>query len=158
MYGEYTEEEKNRLTLQMIDSVSFLHENRILHRNIKLDSFLITENGSGEVVVKLGNFSHAVQLQDTFEELSTLENQLLKQEYYFPVNCILQRHDRESPLYFAPERWENPNFSTYLTDSFSIGLCIFLLDNYLVCSEEQLARMLFSAPRGSTEICFNIYL
>ena len=81
MYGEYTEEEKNRLTLQMIDSVSFLHENRILHRNIKLDSFLITENESGEVVVKLGNFSHAIQLQDTFEELSTLENQLLKQEY-----------------------------------------------------------------------------
>jgi len=76
MYGEYTEEEKNRLTLQMIDSVSFLHENRILHRNIKLDSFLITENESGEVVVKLGNFSHAVQLQDNFEELSTLENQL----------------------------------------------------------------------------------
>jgi len=69
------------MTLQMIDSVSFLHENRILHRNIKLDSFLITENESGEEVVKLGNFSHAVQLQDNFEDLTTLENQLFKREY-----------------------------------------------------------------------------
>ena len=69
------------MTFQIIDSVKFLHDNRILHRNIKLDSFLITENGSGEAVVKLSNFSHAVQLQDNFEELSTLENQLFKQEY-----------------------------------------------------------------------------
>jgi len=80
MYGEYSNEEKNLLTLQIIDSVRFLHENRILHRNIKLDSFFIAENESGESVVKLGNFSHAVQLQDNFEEFSTLENQLLKQK------------------------------------------------------------------------------
>jgi len=144
------------LTLQIIDSVSFLHLNQILHRNIKLDSFLITENWSGEAVVKLGNLSHAVQLQDNFEELSTLESQLFFGEYYSPVNCILQRHNREFPLYFAPERWENPGLSTFLTDSFSVGLCIFLLDNYLVCSEEQLAQKLFSVPRGSTEIYLNL--
>jgi len=144
------------LALQIIDSVSFLHENRIIHRNIKLDCFLITENGSGEAVVKLGNFSHAVQLQDNFEELSTLESQLFQRENKSPVDCIFQRTNRESPLYFAPERWKNPDLSTYLTDSFSVGLCIFLLDNDLVCSEEQLARKLLSVPRGSTEICWNI--
>jgi len=77
--------------------------------------------------VKLGNFGHAVQLQDNFEELSIVEDQLFKKEYESTVNCILQRHNRESPLYFAPERWENPDLSTYLTDSFSVGLCIFLL-------------------------------
>jgi len=75
-YGEYSDEEKNLLTLQIVDSVRFLKENRILHRNIKLDSFLITENESGEAVVKLGNFSHAVQLEDDFGEFSTLKNQL----------------------------------------------------------------------------------
>jgi len=56
--------------------VSFLHENRILHRNITLDSFLITENEQGKAVAKLGNFSHAVLLQDNFKDFSTLENQL----------------------------------------------------------------------------------
>jgi len=95
-------------------------------------------------------------LQNNFEELSTLENQLLKQEYYSPVNCILQRHNRESPLYFAPERWGNPDLSTFFTDSYSVGLCIFLLDNYLVCSEEQLARKLLSVPLGFTEICLDM--
>jgi len=55
-------------------------------------------------------------------------------------------------LYFAPERWENPDLSTFFTDSFSVGLCIFLLGSYLVCSEEQLARKLVSVPQGKTEI------
>ena len=47
MYREYSDEQKNLLAHQIIDSVSFLHENRILHRNIQLDSFLIAENESG---------------------------------------------------------------------------------------------------------------
>jgi len=68
------------------------------------------------------------------------------------VNCIIQRHKGESPLYYAPERWENPNLSTFFTDSFSVGLCIFLLDNYLVCSEEQLPQKLLSVPLGYDEI------
>jgi len=106
--------------------------------------------------VKLGNFTHAVLLQNNFEELSALENQLLKRKYNSPVNCILQRHNRESPLYFAPERWENPDLSTFFTDSYSVGLCIFLLGNYLVCSEEQLAQKLLSVPLRSTEICLGI--
>jgi len=54
----------------------------------------------------------------------------------------MKKHNRESPLYFAPERWENPELSTFFTDSFSVGLCIFFLDNYLVCSEEQLVGKL----------------
>ena len=45
--GEYSDEKKNLLSLQILDSVNFLHENRVLHRNIKLDSFFITENESG---------------------------------------------------------------------------------------------------------------
>ena len=106
--------------------------------------------------MKLGNFSHAIQLQDNFEELSTLENQLFELDYQSSVNCIFQSHNRESPLYFAPERWENPDLSTYLTDSFSVGLCIFLLENYLVCSEEQLAKKILSVPLKSTDVCLVI--
>ena len=71
------------------------------------------------------------------------------------MNCIVKKHDRESPLYFAPERWDNPDLSTYETDCYSVGLCIFLLGNFLVCSEEQLARKLISLPRGSADVCFD---
>jgi len=45
--GEYSDEQKHIWTLQILNSVNFLHENQILHRNINLDSFLISENKSG---------------------------------------------------------------------------------------------------------------
>jgi len=83
-------------------------------------------------------------LQENFEDFSALEAQILKREYKSPVNCIIQKHDTESPLFFAPERWENPDLSTFFTDRYSVGLCIFLIDNYLVLSEEQIARKLIS--------------
>jgi len=72
------------------------------------------------------------------------------------VNCIIQRSFTESPLYFAPERWENPNLSTFFTDRYSVGLCIFLIDNYLVFSEEQIARKLISAHQGYAEIALDM--
>ena len=40
----------------MIDSVNYLHELEILHRDIKLDNFLISEDETGEIVVKLTDF------------------------------------------------------------------------------------------------------
>jgi len=54
----------------MIDSVHFLHELDILHRDIKLDNFLISEDEKGEIVVKLTDFDQAAQLEenDDFEE------------------------------------------------------------------------------------------
>jgi len=44
------------LSIQMIDSVNYLHELEILHRDIKLDNFLISEDETGEIVVKLTDF------------------------------------------------------------------------------------------------------
>jgi len=35
---------------------------------------------------------------------SVLENQLFERKYKSPANCFFQRHNRESPFYFAPER------------------------------------------------------
>jgi len=45
--GEYSDEQKHILALHILNSVNFLHEHRILHRNLNLDSFLISENASG---------------------------------------------------------------------------------------------------------------
>jgi len=44
------------LSIQMIDCVNYLHELDILHRDIKLDNFLISEDESGKIVVKLNDF------------------------------------------------------------------------------------------------------
>lgn len=40
----------------MINSVNYLHELEILHRDIKLDNFLISEDKAGEIIVKLTDF------------------------------------------------------------------------------------------------------
>ena len=74
-------------------------------------------------------------------------------QYFSPFNCIIQKYKRESLLYFAPERWEKTNPTTYKTDSFSVGICLILLDNYLVFSEEQLAEKFASFSKPYAEIC-----
>jgi len=74
-------------------------------------------------------------------------------QYFSPFNCIIQKYKRESLLYFAPERWEKTNPTTYKTDSFSVGICLILLDNYLVFSEEQLAEKFTSFSKPYADFC-----
>jgi len=52
----YSPELKMNLCIQMIESVSYLHELDILHRDIKLDNFLISKDEKGEILVKLTDF------------------------------------------------------------------------------------------------------
>ena len=84
---------------------------------------------------------------------SVLEYQILeKLEFNSPFNCILQKYNNESRVYFAPERNENLNLTTYLTDCFSVGVCLVFLDNYLVVSEEELAEKLTSVRQPYADI------
>ena len=48
----------------MIDSVNYLHELEVLHRDIKLDNYLIQEDEKGGIVVKLTDFDQAAQLEE----------------------------------------------------------------------------------------------
>ena len=63
----FSPELKMKLAIQMIDSVHFLHELDILHRDIKLDNFLISEDEKGEIVVKLTDFDQAAQLEENYD-------------------------------------------------------------------------------------------
>ena len=45
--------------LQIIDNVNFLHKNEIVHGNISLNSFQVSENEQGGVEVKLADFDSA---------------------------------------------------------------------------------------------------
>ena len=54
------------LAIQMIDSVNYLHELNVLHRDIKLDNFLISENEKGGIVIKLTDFDQAAQLEEYY--------------------------------------------------------------------------------------------
>ena len=43
------------MAIQMMDSVNYLHEHSILHRDIKLDNYLVSNEGE-EITVKLSDF------------------------------------------------------------------------------------------------------
>jgi len=53
--------------LQMIDAVNFLHKNEIVHGNISLNSFLVSENEQGGVEVKLADFDTADMVMNHLE-------------------------------------------------------------------------------------------
>jgi len=50
-----TDKQKMSMAIQMMDSVNYLHEHSILHRDIKLDNYLVSNEGE-EITVKLSDF------------------------------------------------------------------------------------------------------
>jgi len=122
----------------MIDSVNYLHELNILHRDIKLDNFLISENEKGGIVVKLTDFDQAAQLEENNDWKMNNENH--DNELLPPYNCAIFLDKLGTFPYYAPERFNPPNPTTTKTDVYSLGLCLLVLDNYLTFSEETLFK------------------
>jgi len=51
-----SDKQKMSMAIQMMDSVNYLHEHSILHRDIKLDNYLISSIDGEEITVKLSDF------------------------------------------------------------------------------------------------------
>jgi len=115
----------------MIDSVNYLHELNVLHRDIKLDNFLISEDEKGGITVKLTDFDQAAQLEENFY----WENNENENDELPPYNCAIILDKLGTYLYYAPERFNYPHPTTRKTDAYSLGVCLLLLDNYLTFSE-----------------------
>ena len=120
----------------MIDSVNYLHELEILHRDIKLDNFLISEDEKGGIVVKLTDFDQAAQLEENYDW--KWNNEKHDDELLPPFNCAIFLDKLGTYPYYAPERFNPLHPTTAKTDAYSLGLCLLVLDNYLTFSEETL--------------------
>ena len=120
----------------MIDSVNYLHELEVLHRDIKLDNYLIQEDEKGGIVVKLTDFDQAAQLEENYDWKEYNENH--DDELLPPYNCAIFLDKQGTFPYYAPERFNPLNPTTTKTDAYSLGLCLLVLDNYLTFSEETL--------------------
>lgn len=123
--------------IQIIDSLYYLHQNNIIHRDIKLHNILLHNEDNGDLIFKLSDFGFACYDMSTLEGNSIdLEDSLCKK--YFKL-C-------GTPFYMAPEIILNMNkmenitkykntsnefdikeytFYTKTIDIWSLGVCLY---------------------------------
>ena len=89
-------------TKQIIDSLLYLHKNRVIHRDLKLGNLFINE----KLELKLGDFGLATKLDFDGERKRTI--------------C-------GTPNYIAPEVLEGKNGHSYEVDIWSLGVIIYTL-------------------------------
>ena len=85
---------------QMLDSVEFMHQRRVVHRDLKLENILIDDN----LNLKLADFGFAC-----YKNIDTL------------------RSYRGTMTYMAPEIKENKEYKGTQVDMFSIGVILFII-------------------------------
>ncbi len=90
-----------RMFRQIVEGVQYLHQNRIIHRDLKLANIMLTEEGD----IKIGDFGLAVQLKDCREERETM--------------C-------GTPNYMSPEVLENLPYN-FEADIWSLGCILYAL-------------------------------
>jgi polo-like kinase 1 len=88
--------------LQLINGVKYLHGNRIIHRDLKLGNFFLSD----KMELKIGDFGLAAKLEFDTEKRHTV--------------C-------GTPNYIAPEILENRSGHSYEVDIWSIGVIIYTL-------------------------------
>ncbi|EAR91532.2 kinase domain protein (macronuclear) [Tetrahymena thermophila SB210] len=99
---------KEIMTIQILDSVAFLHRFDVVHRDIKPSNFLLNFDQNGNPTLKLCDlaFASALQNNETILSISTFKG---------------------SQAYTAPEVYEK--VYKKLSDLFSVGIVLLELDN-----------------------------
>ncbi|KAL4505747.1 hypothetical protein ABPG73_004632 [Tetrahymena malaccensis] len=118
--GEFSDEEKLIIAKQVIDCVNYIHLLNIIHRDIKPDNFLVCLEGS-QPEIKLCDFGLSAQLvnSESIEILDRIGN------YSYMAPEILTKKENENKIYSKK------------SDSYSVGLILCLLDNYLELKEKE---------------------
>ncbi|EAR81580.2 kinase domain protein, partial (macronuclear) [Tetrahymena thermophila SB210] len=112
--GQFNEDDKFQIAIQIIDSVNYIHSFNILHRDIKPENFLVYLEGK-QPEIKLCDFGLSAQIPDNVDSIQTIEH-IGNLGYSAPE--ILNKNDNELKFY------------TKKSDSYSVGLLLALLDNY----------------------------
>ncbi|RIA92619.1 kinase-like domain-containing protein [Glomus cerebriforme] len=123
-FEESNEEESKRIFLQLVNILEYLHENNIVHRDLKLENILI--DSFNPLVIKLTDFGLAKFIDKSSPILTT--------------RC-------GSEEYAAPELISGKPYDGRKTDLWSLGIILYaLLVGYLPFNLEpgQLRRQFFS--------------
>lgn len=98
--GKFKEHEYRKILQQIIDALEYIHEHRILHRDIKLDNVLLTKSG----LVKICDFGISRKMyrnDPVFEHIGT-------------------------PAYIAPEIVKEKGYSGFGADIWSLGVMTYM--------------------------------
>ncbi|EWS73811.1 kinase domain protein (macronuclear) [Tetrahymena thermophila SB210] len=117
---EFSDEEKLDIAIQVIDSVNYIHCFNIIHRDIKPDNFLVCLDGN-QLEIKLCDFGLSAQLEQNCEQIETLD---MVGNWAYMAPEILAKNDDQNKIYSKK------------SDSYSVGLLLSLLDNYLILKEQ----------------------
>ncbi|KAL4481978.1 hypothetical protein ABPG74_008067 [Tetrahymena malaccensis] len=118
---QFNQEFKEKIAIQMMDSVNFLHQLNIIHRDIKLENFLVQESNNSFPIIKLSDFDEAEFLRLDLEFNYDVFN---FEEYLAPSYGTCGTFG-----YWAPEQVTQQQ-QTKESDIFTLGISLTLLDNF----------------------------
>ncbi|EWS76150.1 kinase domain protein (macronuclear) [Tetrahymena thermophila SB210] len=138
--GEFSDEEKLNIALQIIDSVNYIHCFNIIHRDIKPDNFLVSLDGN-KLQIKLCDFGLSAQLGKNCEQINILD---MVGNWIYMAPEILTKNDNENKIYSKK------------SDSYAVGLLLSLVDNYLILKENLAITFINMAQKKYDEPFKNI--
>lgn len=98
----FSEDEAAKWAKQILQGLVYLHENMVIHRDLKLQNFLLDEDWN----LKIADFGLSAQLEDEDDKRMTV--------------C-------GTPGYLSPEVLEHHDGQTYSVDIWATGVCTFLM-------------------------------
>ncbi|EAS02876.3 kinase domain protein (macronuclear) [Tetrahymena thermophila SB210] len=112
--GQFNDDDKYQIAIQIIDSVNYIHSFNIIHRDIKPENFLVYLDGK-QPEIKLCDFGLSAQIPDNKDSIQAIES---IGNFGYSAPEILNKQDNELKIYSKK------------SDSYSVGLLLAFLDNY----------------------------
>ena len=122
--------------VQICRAVQYIHERKILHRDIKSQNIFISGPKQGRMIVKLGDFGIAKIMDGSTDYART---------------CI------GTPYYLSPEVWENKPYNTK-SDLWAMGCVLYEMSTLKHAFEAGcMKNLMFKIIRGSYPPLSNMY-
>jgi serine/threonine protein kinase len=108
----FSEHQVALILLQLVLGLKYIHEHRILHRDIKSSNVLLCSNG----LVKLGDFGLSCIFPDDVTDTQG--------DLQASLTCVVSDEFCGTPFYVAPELWLRAPYS-FPSDMYSLGVVLF---------------------------------